>query len=76
MIDDPLNRTKVKRGSELPHAKLDEEDVKHIRLLIGHRDELRRQAAAISNKHIADKFGVHLRTIEKISAGHGWSHVC
>ena len=75
MIDDPLNSLAYKRGSQLPWAKLNEEDVRHIRLLIEHRESLKRQAAAISNKRIAEKFGVHLRTIDKISAGHGWTHV-
>ena len=75
MIDDALNRNKAHRGSQLPQAKLDESDVRHIRQLIDHRENLKRQAKSLSNAMIAEKFGVHLRTIDKISQGHGWTHV-
>ena len=42
MIDDPLNRTKVKRGMDLPQAKLTDADVLMIRELVGYRDELKK----------------------------------
>jgi uncharacterized protein YutE (UPF0331/DUF86 family) len=74
MIDDPLNRIKVKRGSALPHAKLDEHDAALIRALIRRRDTLLREAAQISNHKIAEKFDVHVRTIERISTGETWTH--
>lgn len=75
MIDDPLNRIKVKRGSQLPQAKLDEADVEMIIELIEHRNQLRDAAARLTNSTIAEKFGVHRRTIDHISAGEGWAHV-
>ena len=75
MKDDPLNRTKVKRGSELPWAKLDEADVALIRQLIAERTELRHRLAHMSNAAIAEKFCVHVRTIDRISTGEGWTHV-
>jgi len=75
MIDDCLNRTKVKRGSELPWAILDESDVALIRGLLAERDELRRKASQLTAKAISEKFGVSQRTIEKISEGESWGHV-
>ena len=75
MIDDPMNRTKVLRGSQLPHAKLTESDVRLINQLIDERNELLRQAKSLTNAAIADKFGVHVRTIDRISTGESWGHV-
>lgn len=75
MIDDPMNTTKVKRGMSLPQSKLTDDDVMLIRELVCHREELKRQASELTNRHIADKFGVHHRTIERITAGGGWRHV-
>jgi hypothetical protein len=75
MIDDPLNRTKVKRGSELPQAKLDDSDVRMIRQLIAERNRHMQAAKSLSNALIAEKFGVHYRTIDRISAGESWTHV-
>jgi transposase len=75
MIDNPLNRLSVKRGSALPHAKLTETDVEQIRELVAHRDGLIREARTLRNADIAEKFGVHLRTIDKITAGYAWTHV-
>lgn len=75
MIDDPLNRNKVRRGSQLPHAKLTESDVRLIRELIAHREKLRAEVSTLTNQCIAEKFNVHHRTIDKISAGETWIHV-
>jgi hypothetical protein len=75
MIDNPLNRLKVKRGSELPHAKLTESDVLLIRSLVEHREHLKDQARMLTNQRIAEKFGVHQRTIDRITAGESWNHV-
>lgn len=75
MIDDPMNRTKVKRGEDLPHSKLTEEDVRRIRDLMAERTLLYQRAADLSNRAIADKFGVHVRTIDRISTGESWGHV-
>ena len=75
MIDDPLNRTKVKRGEELPHSKLTDDDVRSIREMMTERSELYRRAASLSNRAIAAKFDVHVRTIDRISNGETWGHV-
>jgi len=75
MIDDPLNRTKVKRGEDLPQSRLTDDDVRAIRQLISERSELLRQARELSNRKIAEKFGVHFRTIDRIATGETWGHV-
>ena len=64
-----------KRGSELPQSKLDEDDVRLIISLIHERESLRAQASELTNAKIAEKFGVHYRTIDHISAGKTWGHV-
>ena len=75
MIDDPLNRLKVKRGEELPHSKLTNDDIKLIHQAVEHRNELRKQASQLSNRSLAEKFGVHYRTIDKVTAGYSWTHL-
>lgn len=61
-----------KRGSQLPHAKLDEDDVRLVRELVDERERHKAIAAALTNRKIAEKFGVHVRTIDRITAGNGW----
>ncbi len=63
------------RGSALPWAKLDEHDAALIRALIRHRERLRREASELTNRKIAEKFGVHVSTIEKLASGETWTHV-
>jgi len=75
MIDDPLNRLKVKRGQDLPHSKLTNEDVKLIRELVDHRDQLKKELSGLTNKVISEKFDVHRRTIDRITGGHSWTHI-
>lgn len=75
MKDDVLNRTKVRRGSELPFAKLDECDVKMIFELVAERNYHKRQASALTNAKIAEKFGVHVRTVDRVISGEHWGHV-
>ena len=75
MIDNPLNRIKVKRGSDLPHAKLSEDDVALIRKLIAVREDLKRQASELTNAKIAEKFGMHVRSIDRIAGCESWTHV-
>ena len=75
MKDDAMNRLKVKRGQDLPHAKLTDDDVKMIREMIEHREELKRQASELTAAKIAEKFGVHVRTIDRVSTGENWGHV-
>lgn len=75
MIDNALNRLSVKRGSALPHAKLDESTVREILAAVAKRERLRAEAAKLSNKALAAKHGVHERTIDRITAGENWTHV-
>jgi hypothetical protein len=64
-----------KRGSQLPQAKLTEEDVANIRALIRHRDALLAEAKTLRNVDLAEKFGVARATIDKIAYCGGWGHV-
>lgn len=75
MKDNVLNKLHVLRGSQLPHAKLNEHDVSLIRQLITERQQAVDLARSLSNKRIAKKFGVSQRTIERISNGETWGHV-
>lgn len=73
---DCTNRFKVKRGSALPHAKLTEDDVRLIRQLHEYkRREIERLNRELSAKGLAEKFGVHYRTVEKVLMGETWYHV-
>lgn len=76
MKDDPLNRLKVKRGEDLPQSKMTEyqvikarQDYERARLLI------QRIQSNYSAKGLADRYGVHHRTMEKILSGETWSHL-
>lgn len=51
------------------NAKLSREDVDLIRELIEVREDLKRQASELTNQKIAEKFGVHVRTIDAVSRG-------
>ena len=89
MIDDPLNRTKVLRGSQLPCAKLDEDTVREIletvdlriqakqriRFLKAHIAEIEAELKRCTNASIAMRLGVHRRTIDGITSGIRWVHV-
>lgn len=72
MIDNPLNRLSVKRGSELPHTKLTEAQVLEIMEAVDLRARLRERANSLSNKALAKKYGVHFRTIERVVQGETW----
>lgn len=66
----------ARRGEALPWSKLTESQVREIR----HLDEYRlRQIAELnaelSRPAIARKFGVHVRTIEKVLSYSSWRHV-
>lgn len=75
MKDDPMNRLKVKRGSDLPQAKLTEGDVSNILEIVRDREEMRTKLRSMTNRALAEKFEVHQRTIDKITSGLSWSHV-
>jgi|AntDeeMinimDraft_4_1070355.scaffolds.fasta_scaffold37963_2 transposase len=75
MIDDVMNRLKVKRGSQLPHAKLDEARVAEILEYIERREALKKELAGMTNGCIAKHYGVHPQTIYRLSCGETWGHV-
>lgn len=69
-------REKARRGQELPQAKLLDVDVITIRSAAKQRENLRKYIREnLSNDALAQKFGVHFRTIEKIVQFETWSHV-
>lgn len=68
--------TFAKRGKDLPHAKLTPELVAEIRSARRQREALRRHIDEnLSNKALAKKLGVHVRTIEKAITNETWSHL-
>lgn len=75
MRDDAMNRLKAKRGEQLPQSKLTAADVRLILAAVTERDRLKREAAALTNAQLAEEFGVHVRTIDRITTGENWSHV-
>ena len=76
MIDDPLNRLKVKRGTQLPQAKLNESTVRLARQEYENaRQEIQRIHREYSIKGLAKKYGVSPTTMEKALSGATWSHV-
>lgn len=74
MKDDPLNRLKVKRGTALPHSKLDDDKVRLIRDAVREREVLKQQMANLSNASLAEYLGVHKRTVDRVTAGENWIH--
>ena len=66
----------IKHGSELPHAKLNEDDVKSIRSDVRQRENLRNYIDDhLTNQALAEKYRVHVRTIERIVQFETWNHV-
>lgn len=75
MIDDPLNRLHVVRGSEHPNAKLTEEKVREILAVVEERERLKLKLKGMTNAALARRYNVHLRNMDKIVSGETWSHV-
>jgi hypothetical protein len=75
MIDDPLNRLSVKKGQDLPHAKLTDDDVRWIRRMVERRERLREEANKLSNANLAKQLGLHKNTVGRVTAGENWGHV-
>lgn len=66
----------ARRGQELPHARLSEEDIAEIRSAVAQRESLRNHIRqTLSNAALASRFGVHPRTIEKVVQRETWVHV-
>ena len=72
----PRAREWVRRGQDLPHARLSEEDIKEIRSAVAQRESLRSHIRqTLSNAALASRFGVHPRTIEKVVQRETWIHI-
>lgn len=56
----------AKRGNDLPHAKVNPDIVRKIRIAA---------EAGATSKSLAAEYGVHYRTIEKIRSYETWRHV-
>lgn len=70
------NRMKVKRGEDLPHARLTADDVRLIRQIHADKQEqIARLNETCSVQALAEKFEVHPRTIEKVIGFETWRHV-
>lgn len=63
---------KLQHGSYNSNAKLDEHDVSLIRELVAERERRIAHAAELSDRNIAEKFGVTVHAIRKIKAGLTW----
>lgn len=63
------------RGSQHPLARLDEAAVSEILALVEHRNRLKLELNTLTNDALAQRFGVHSRTIEKVIHGESWAHV-
>ena len=55
--------------------KLSEQKVFEILRTVEERDKLRERLKNMTNKAMAVKYGVHVRTIDKAVAGFTWSRV-
>ena len=58
-------RAMAKRGNDLPHARLDPEKVRAIRANV----------RGLTAQQLADVYGVHIRTIDKVRVRETWAHV-
>lgn len=76
MIDDVMNRLKVKRGESLPQSKLNERIVIEARdAHASGMDAIKEIHANYSIKALANHYGVHVRTMERAISGETWSHI-
>lgn len=66
---------RIIRGTDHPLSKLTEDDVRLILAAVEERERLRAEANRLSNKSLAEKMGVSLRTIDRITQARGWTHV-
>ncbi|MYN42716.1 hypothetical protein GTP55_25560 [Duganella sp. FT109W] len=69
-------RELAQRGEALPQSKLTDDDVLAIRAAQKERDTQRQRIATeLSNAALAHRFGVHVRTVEKVLQRDSWSHL-
>lgn len=65
----------VARGESHYKAVLTDADVVLIREAVNERRRLLDEASRLSDRALAEKFGVHKNTIWKVAHGPGWAHV-
>lgn len=63
------------RGSNHYKSKFTEEEVTMILNLVNEREALRKAASELSNAKLAERFEVHIKTIESMISGRTWAHV-
>lgn len=54
---------------------LDEDKVREIHRTVEKREALRDELKSMTNKALAEKYGVHVRTIDKVTNYYTWWHV-
>ena len=69
-------RSMARRGVALTHSKLTPAEVQEIRQAKESRlDLMAHISETLSNSALAEKYGVHPRTIEKVLSYETWSHI-
>jgi hypothetical protein len=69
-------RSMARRGVALTHSKLTPAEVQEIRQAKENRlDLMAHISETLSNSALAEKYGVHPRTIEKVLSYETWSHI-
>ena len=69
-------RSMARRGVALTHSKLTPAEVQEIRQAKENRlDLMAHISETLSNAALAEKYGVHPRTIEKVLSYETWSHI-
>jgi len=69
-------RSMARRGAALTHSKLTPAEVQEIRQAKENRlDLMAHISETLSNSALAEKYGVHPRTIEKVLSYETWSHI-
>ena len=69
-------RSMARRGVALTHSKLTPAEVQEIRKAKENRlDLMAHISETLSNSALAEKYGVHPRTIEKVLSYETWSHI-
>jgi hypothetical protein len=64
------------RGEQLPQSKLTDADIEDIRSAARQRESLRTHIKNnLTNEALAKKYGVHLRTIDRVTSNNSWWHV-
>lgn len=58
----------------MPQAKLTEQDAVLILRCVSERERLLKEAALLTNARLAEKFEVHVRTIDRVTQRRGWIH--